>query len=533
MTSEGVTSDAHVVIIGSGINALVCAAMLGMRGKRVLLLERSDVAGGCIRTEELTQPGFLHDTLSTLYPLFVTAPHFAQLGPLLARHGARFVNSATPTGVLLPDGSSFILRTDRDANAAALDEIMAGDGASYRRAMADIETDAPLVFGLLSDDLWTWRTARMLMGEARRRGLRGLARFFGQAMRSSREWLTSSFGSPVSRALFAPWVLHVGLSNESAASALMNKLVVFSLEQAGSPMVAGGSARLVEAFAALIADQGGAIRTRADVAQIMLKGGRATGVRLTDGEVIKASHAVVASVTPTQLYQRLLPMGAVPPEATEDAAAFRYGRGEMQIHLALSEPPIWPDLELGNVAMLHLTPGLEGVSRAVNEAERGLLPAEATIVVAQPIAVDPSRAPAGRWIFWIQLQELPRDGQLKGDAAGQIDVPADGRWTPAVREAYADRIVRRLCDQIPNLESSIVGRHVISPADLAALNINLVGGDPYAGLCSIDQFMLWRPFATPANHRTSIDGLYHIGASTHPGPGLGGMSGYMAAGGIR
>lgn len=523
---------ADVIIIGSGINALVCGAMLGLRGKRVLLLERNDVAGGCIRTEELTAPGFRHDTLSTLYPLFVTAPHFATLGPALARHGVRFVNTASPTAVLLPDGQSFVLRTDRAANAAALDTLAPGDGAAYLRAMGEIESGAPLIFGLLGQTLWSWRAARMLVGEARRRGLRGLARFFGMAMRSTREWLGAEFQSPLARALLAPWVLHVGLSTESTASALMNKLVVFSLEQAGSPMVEGGSIRIVEGFEKLINENGGVIRTGADVDTILVEGGKAVGVRLHNGETIRARKAVVASVTPTQLYGRLLPPANVTPEVASDAASFRYGRGEMQIHLALSEPPEWPSDELRDVAMLHVTPGLDGVSRAINEAERGLLPSEATIVVAQPIAIDPTRAPAGKWIFWIQLQELPRDGELKGDANGEITIPADGRWTAEVRDAYADRIVDRLCRLIPNLRASIIARHAISPADLARLNINLVGGDPYAGLCSLDQFMLWRPFASPSNHRTNIDALFHIGASTHPGPGLGGMSGFMAAGEI-
>lgn len=529
MTKEVSRDEPDVLIVGSGINALVCAAMLGLRGKKVLLLERNDVSGGCIRTEELTAPGFLHDTLSTLYPLFVTAPHFPVLAPLLARHGAHFVNTNTPTAVVMPDGAALVFRTDRERNAATLDALCPGDGAAYRQAMADIEASASLIFGLLGGELWSWQTLRLLLAEARRRGPRGLARFFGVAMQSAREWLSRDFTSPLARALFAPWVLHVGLSTESAASALMDRLILFSLEQAGSPMVKGGSARLVEAFEGLIAEQGGSIRTGADVARILVEAGRARGVILSDGAVMRARQAVVASVTPTQLYQRLLPSEAVPDSVAADARAFRYGRGEMQIHLALSDPPAWPDEAVKQVAMLHVTPGLDGVSRAINEAERGLLPTEATIVVSQPIALDPSRAPPGGWIFWIQLQELPRDGQLKGDAGGTIAIPEDGRWTPDVRDAYADRIVGRLCAMIPNLERSILGRHVVSPADLAKLNINLVEGDPYAGLCSLDQFMVWRPFASPSNHRTPVKGLLHIGASTHPGPGLGGMSGYMAA----
>ncbi|WP_136162779.1 phytoene desaturase family protein [Sphingomonas flavalba] len=520
---------ADVVIVGSGINALVCGALLALRGKRVLLLEREAVAGGCIRTEELTAPGFHHDTLSTLYPLFVTAPHYGLLGPELARHGLKFLNTDAPTALVRPDGAALLFTTDRARNAAALDAIAPGDGDAYRRAMAAVEADAALVFGMLGGELWSWPTLKLLLGEARRRGLKGLARFFGEAMRASRTWLSADFRSPAARGLFAPWVLHVGLAPESAMSALMNRLVLFSLEQVGAPMVEGGSARIVEAFERLIAARGGAIRTNADVAEIIVAGGRATGVRLASDEVVTAADAVVASVTPTQLYGRLLPAEATPPQVRADAAAFRYGRGEMQIHLALSAPPAWPDPALGKVAMLHVTDGLDAVSRAVNEAERGLLPAEGTIVVAQPTAVDPSRAPDGAAILWIQLQEVPRNGELRGDALGEIAVPADGCWTEAVRDAYADRIVARLCALCPGLDAQIVGRRALSPADLEKLNVNLVGGDPYGGLCSIDQFMLWRPHAGPSGHGTPVKRLFHIGASTHPGPGLGGMSGYMAA----
>src|SRR5262249_36551118 len=161
------------------------------------------------------------------------------------------------------------------------------------------------------------------------------------------------------------------------------------------------------------------------------------------------------SVTPTVLYGRLLTEGEVPNPVWQAAQHFRYGRGEMQIHIAMDELPLWQGeraAELGRTPLVHVTPGLDGVSRAVNEAERGLLPAEATIVCGQPCALDPSRAPDGRWIIWIQLQELPT-GRVKGDAAGEIDT-GDGTWTETLREAYADRIVARLGKSIENLASA-------------------------------------------------------------------------------
>ena len=278
------------------------------------------------------------------------------------------------------------------------------------------------------------------------------------------------------------------------------------------------------------ADAGGELRASTPVRRITVSSGRATGVVLHDGDVISATRAVIAGVTPTQLYGGLLKPHDTPDEVRDAAARYRYGRAGMQIHIALDEAPRWkgPRAErLAGTAIVHVTPGLDGVSRAVNEAERGLLPAEATIVAGQPCAVDPSRAPEGKWIVWIQLQELPA-GQVKGDAAGELDV-GDGTWTEELREAYADRIVARLGESIENLASATLRRIALSPADLEALNPNLVAGDIYAGSCALDQNLLWRPFAAAPGHRTSVEGLWHVGASTHPGPGLGAGSGYLVA----
>ncbi|MFM8352859.1 MAG: hypothetical protein ACKN9D_17575, partial [Actinomycetales bacterium] len=116
----------------------------------------------------------------------------------------------------------------------------------------------------------------------------------------------------------------------------------------------------------------------------------------------------------------------------------------------------------------------------------------------------------------------------RGDLAGQISVDGAG-WTPELRDAYADRVIAQLEPHIRNIRSAQTGRQVLGPADLQALNINLVGGDPYAGDCRLDQYALWRPLSTATGHATGITGLWQIGASTHPGPGLGGGSGYQVA----
>jgi phytoene dehydrogenase-like protein len=306
----------------------------------------------------------------------------------------------------------------------------------------------------------------------------------------------------------------------------MTQVIACALQLGGMPVPKGGGVVLVDGLAGIVRDAGGEVRTSAEVERVLVSGGKVTAVRLAGGETIRAERAVIASVTPTQLYGELLGVGDAPADVTGAARRYRYGRGEMQIHVAMSEPPDWyGDERLGRTAIVHVTPGLDGVSRAVNEAERGLLPAEATIVCGQPVAVDPSRAPDGSWIIWIQLQELPA-GRVKGDAASEIDV-GDGSWTEELREAYADRITARLGRHIQNLERATIKRVVLSPADIAAMNINLVGGDIYGGSCALDQNFLFRPLPQAPGHRTPVDNLWHIGASTHPGPGLGAGSGYL------
>jgi phytoene dehydrogenase-like protein len=520
---------ADFVVVGSGINALVAAALLGRKGHRVLVLERNDRVGGCIRTDEVTEPGFVHDVMATTFVLFITSPGYSVLGPELAKRGVTFSHTPTPTGVLLPDRRSVILRMDHAANVATFNMLAAGDGAAYARDLERMRGDLPLIFEFLGGALWSRATLWLIAREAWRRGLREFVGFFGEALGTARGWLEQTFTSDAVLALFAPWVLHTGLGPESAYSGQMTKVIAFALETAGAPIVTGGARNLLVAFEALIRDQRGAIRVNADVERVLRDDtkGAARGVRLAGGEEIAARKGVVCSVTPNQLYGRLLNGTPLPDGVAEGVRRYRYGKGDMQIHYALAAPPRWRTPELGGVALLHLTPGLDGVSRAANEAERGMLPAVPTICLGQPAALDPSRCPPGRSILWLQLPEAPR--HIKGDAAGELAVPADGNWTEELRERFADRVEAIIAHHIEGFSDTVLRRRAFSPPDLEAMNVNLVGGDPYGGFCGLDQFFLWRPFKGSVNHRTHVPRLYHIGASTHPGPGLGGGSGYLLA----
>jgi phytoene dehydrogenase-like protein len=507
-------AEHDAIVVGSGINSLACAALLARGGWSVLVLEREDELGGAVRTAELTEPGYLHDVFSAWHPLWVGGAAHAELGAELAERGLEYLNTDLPTATLFPDGEAAFLLRSTEANAEEL-------GPEWPGVVESFAANADLAFGVLGTELWSREGLRLALRAYRRLGRRGLVEFAGTVLASSRDWLTSTFASERAHGLLAPWVLHTGLGPDSAASGFMTQVIGFAVQEGGMPIPRGGGARLVDALVRLIEDHGGACETGRDVERVLVRDGRAQGVRLTGGEELRARRAVVANVTPTQLYGRLL-------EGHEELGRrFRYGRSEMQIHFALSEAPRWEgDERLGRTAIVHLTPGLDGVSRAVNEAECGLLPAEATVVVGQPLTMDPSRAPDGAGLLWIQLQELP--WHVKGDAAGELD-PCDGTWSEELRERYADRIQARIARHVPNLESSIRKRVVLSPADLQAANINLHHGDPYSGSLALDQNLLWRPLPSRPGHSTPVKGLWQIGASTHPGPGLGAGSGTLVA----
>lgn len=508
------------VIIGSGINALVAGAMLSLKGDRVLLLERSDRIGGCLRTDEITLPGFQHDVMAATFVLFMTGPAGAALDPHLARHGFEYCHTAHPTAVLRPGGEALVLTMDRGKNIAAFNALAAGDGEAHAAVVGGIGADAPFLFSLLGGDLWSWATFKLLFGQARKRGLKGLAAWFGQALVPARGWLETEFSSPTVQALWAPWVLHCGLTPESTYSGQMAKVIAFALEAAGAPICKGGAGNAAEAFRRLIEEKGGEIRTGADVDRILVRNGRVTGVVLASGEEI-ACGSVLASVAPGQLAQRLLRDVNVPQDKAA-AQAFRHGRGNFQLHYALDRPVEWLSPGLEDVALIHLSDGIDSVSKSANEAERGMLPAVPTICVGQPSRLDPTRCPEGKAILWLQIPDAPR--VIKGDAGGAIS----GDDWDAVREAFADRIEGILACHIKDFDKIKLARKAYSPKDLEAMNVNLVGGDPYGGLCSIDQFFIWRPFAHSAGG-SAVKGLQQIGASTHPGPGLGGGSGFLAA----
>jgi len=319
----------------------------------------------------------------------------------------------------------------------------------------------------------------------------------------------------------AVWGMHLDFSPDCAGGALFPYLESMANQSFGMALGQGGADSIVVAMVRAIEAAGGEVRLGAPVQNIAVEGGAAKAVVLADGEHIDATRAVIANLHPRVLFGDLIPDSSGPAQRL---ARLRPGPGTMMIHLALNDLPPWSaGAELRRFAYVHLAPSFAAMARTYTEALDGLLPVEPALVIGQPTAIDPSRAPPGQHVLWVQVRVLP--AHIRGDAAGRIT----GTEWDTVKEAFADRVIGIIERYAPGFAANILARAVLSPADLERDNPNLVGGDSLGGSHHLDQNFLFRPAFGWSRYRTPIDRLYMVGASTWPGAGTGAGSGFMLA----
>lgn len=515
------TRTYDAIVVGAGINGLVAAAELAGAGWSVALVDEHERLGGFIASDELTRPGFVHDTFSSWHPLFQAGPGYATLGADLHRHGLEYRNADGPVTASVSERG--VVVADRDPAATAAGFEHAEDATAYTAMLAELGRRAGSVFGVLGSELSGRNLVKLGAGAARTFGRSGLTDLVRESLQSGRGLVRERFRGWEVDQLWSPWLLHAGLGPDHASGGLMLPVMAFTMHQVGLPVVAGGAGNFVAAFAGLLAERGVDLRLGAPVEQIEVSRGRAVGV-VVAGERLRATRAVLASTATPRLYDELLPEGASSEMGRRAVRQHRPGRAAMQVHLALDRPVAWADSRLDGVPLVHVSDGSGSTGIACAQAEAGLLPTAPTVVVGQQYVLDPSRAPEGQATLWLQLQELPFTP--RGDAAGEIDTT--GGWTAEVVQAYVQRVIGRVAAYAPGLEATVLATHAISPADLARSHRNAVNGDPYGGPSELDQTLLWRP-GSGTGHRTGVDGLFHIGAFTHPGAGLSGGSGHLVA----
>lgn len=512
------------VVIGAGHNGLAAAIDLTFKGWRVAVVERAAVPGGAVKTQEVTEPGFRHDLCAMNLSMFAGSAFHATYKDALAEHGLAFVPAPHCFASVFPDGTHLGVGTDVAATLAGIRALSDEDAGAWQAMLDDFGRKAPHIFGLLGSPMPS-AAALKVVWKAWRAGGWPMLYDLGRLLLSSpREFLDDHFASEKLKATMAAWGLHLDFAPDVAGGALFPYLESMTNQLFGMVIGKGGADTIIRAMTSLFAAKGGTLLLDAPVAAIEMTGGKASGVRLADGRVLAARRAVISNVNPRVTFERLVPAAGGAADYRRALGKFRPGPAAMMIHLAMDDLPDWSaGAALRDYAYVHIAPDMAMMNRVYSEAMSGLLPVEPALVVGQPTTLDPSRAPPGKHVLWVQVRVLP--AQIRGDAAGVITAT---NWDEA-KEAYADRALAIIERYAPGTRAKVRSRAVLSPADLEAENPSLIGGDSLSGSHHLAQNFLFRPVAGHSRYKTPVPNLYVCGAGTWPGAGTGAGSGYMLA----
>jgi phytoene dehydrogenase-like protein len=491
----------RALVVGAGPNGLAAAIALAEGGRDVLVLEASDRAGGAVRTEELTLPGFHHDVFSAVYPAGAASPVFARMD--LERHGLRWVHPPACYAHPLPGGGGAGLYRDPARTAASLDAVHGGDGDRW------LAFAAPWLrhFRALRDTMLSgFPPVRGPVQLVARHGLRRALELARLLLMPAQGLGDEIFEASGSRAWLYGSAMHGDTPPSAAGSAIAAAYLNLLGHAVGWPSPEGGAGRLAEALVARLHELGGEVRTGARVVQVTSRNGRVTGVRLEDGDGVDGA-LVVADVMPRDLLRMC---GAeLPGDYAKALGNYRQGQATIKVDWALDGPIPWEAPAAREAGTVHVG-GDEPEVLETTSMHAGL-PEHPFLLVGQQSLADPSRAPEGKHTGWAYTHGPTRT----------VD------WS-----AEQDRHVQRMEAQVerfaPGFRDRILARHVMGPADLERRDANLVGGDVGGGSYSLDQ-VLFRPVPSASPYRTPIGGLYLGSAATFPGGAVHGVPGHAAA----
>lgn len=510
-----------VVIVGGGHNALVAAALLARTGLKVLVLERLDRAGGCATTSEIA-PGFRCPTLA----------HSAAIDPAivralaLERHGLQIVRPPAAACAPTRDGRALVLWSDAARAAQGLAAFSAKDADRYAPFLASVarisgvlralhQVPPPAIDDPTAADLFELlKAGRAFRGLGKADAYR-LLRWMPMAVADLvSEWFDTE---PLRATIAAGGILGSMLGPRSAGSGAL--LLLLGAAE-GHPVAQGwfamgGTGALADALAASARAAGAEIRTSAGVARILVNDGDATGVVLSTGEEI-AARLVVSGIDPRRTLLDLVDPLHLAPDFLRRVQNIR-ARGTLaKINYAVSALPRFAgNLDAAALSgRIRLSPGTDALERAFDAAKYGALSDDPWMELTIPSIIDASLAPPGRHVVSAYVQYAPH--ALRSST-----------WD-AERDRLGALATRTIASYAPGFESSVVAQQVITPLDLER-TYGLSGGHMFHGELALDQYFVTRPLLGWSRYATPIRRLFLCGSGTHPGTGLNGRAGALAA----
>lgn len=512
-----------IIIIGGGHNGLVTAFYLAKAGFKPLVLERRAQPGGAAITEEF-HPGFRTSILA----------HSA--GPLrpdvvrdmrLEKHGLKLITPDVAVASLMPDGRALILYRDTKKSAQEIAKFSQKDAAKYGefeqslgklgKVIADaLALPPPNIDHPSKADLWGMlQTGRSM----RKLGKKDMYRLLRWGPMAVADLVAEYFETELLRATIAArGIFGTFLGPWSAGSSMVLLIrAAGDAHPAGSAYFAeGGIGSITQAMASAAQQAGAEIRSNAEVIEIRVKEGAATGVVLSNGEEISAK-TIVSNADPKRTLLRLLDPVHLSPDFVMKLQHYRMPGTVAKINLALSGLPKFTALDGGNGDLsgrIQIGPEIDYLERAFDESKYGNFSKQPYLEITIPTIEDPSLAPSGKHVMSIYMQYAPF--KLKNSDWQSQRVP------------LGDAVIKTLSQYAPNLPELILTHQIITPQDLEDM-YGLTGGHIFHGELALDQFFTMRPLLDWARYHTPIKNLFLCGSGTHPGAGLTGGSGANAA----
>lgn len=460
---------AQANVIGAGPNGLSAAVVLAQAGLQVQVFEAEDQPGGAARTMELTLPGFRHDFGSSVYPMGAGSPFFRTLS--LAELGLEWINGDAAAAHPLIDGTAVML----EQNLADQARELGIDGKAWHALMAPAaEHWQDFAEELLQPPLHLPRSPLLM------------ARFGLHAIQPA-NMLVRRFRTERARALFAGLVGHGMIRFDQPLSSAVGLVLAATAPAVRWPVAKGGAQAITDALTRKLNQSGGVVHTSR---------------RIRSLDDLDTEHAItLCDVTPRQLIA--IAGSRLAPAYRQKLERFRMGPGAFKIDYALSQPVPWKAAECGRAMTVHVGGTYDEIREAEHTVLRGCQAEKPFVLVTQPSLFDALRAPAGKHTAWAYCH-VPNGATEDRTAAIEDQIE---RFAPGFRDC-------------------VLARRVLMPAQLEAMDANLIGGDVNAGAFDVKQ-MLLRPGIR--SYRTGTPRLYLCSASTPPGGGVHGMCGYHAA----
>ena len=524
------------VVIGAGHNGLTCACYLAKVGLKVLVLEEYHTIGGMTITEEITLPGFKSDVHAFGYQLANFSPVPKELN--LYRYGFELIKPEISYSHIFPNGGYISMYREIGKTMKSIEKYSKRDAVTWNKMFNTfLKNKDAIIESINSSPRLLSSKLKYMENESKyKHDYNNIEidtyKFDIQSMRS---WANEWFESEESKVMFGTFSAFVGLGPDDAGGGGLSYLFANCIQDGGNNVVKGGFINLPIALSKFITSHGGQILTNSSVKKIIVRNGRAIGVRLENGKEIGVKKIIASSTDPFTLVVKHLGEENVEKRILQKVKGIEWGDAIFAIYLALNNPIKFKNNSeiLSLSSQIHFSPPeIDYLSKIFSECRSGKIPTNPLAIMSNDSLMDPSRVPNNKHLLKFLILSVPYDiKEIISDNKSKVEFLTTKLEWNQVKDYFSDTIISSIDkDYIPNLREEILKITSYSPKDFENKPSTCIKGTIACGAVLPYQSGAMRPIQELSNYRIpSISNLYLCGSGCHPGPGVSMAPGRNAA----